>query len=151
MKKILKHILGDSSFKEGIAWRQINFISNEVIVHENDQADSLFFIEEGVLRVTGSTKQDDQGNIQPGLCDLMKNEVFGEASLYKNGERTASIIAITDGSLIELDGERLSIFLDDHPVQGYLFYKRLLEIQVERLNRSNQRLKMLMEMAITNQ
>ena len=151
MKNILKNILGHSSFSEGIAWKRCKFSSNEIIFHENDKADSLFFIEAGVLRVTSHMELNDLGNIHPGLCDLIKNDVFGEASLYQIGIRSASVIAITEGNLIEINGERLSIYLDDHPVQGYLFYKRLFEIQVERLNRANLRVKELMELASNNQ
>ena len=56
----------------------------------------------------------------------------------------ATINAVTDGSMLELDGLRLSIFLDAHPILGYLFYKNIFEVFVTRLNKANQRVEHLM-------
>ncbi len=144
MKSILHEILENPQFEEGVAWKQRSFKANEEIVKQGELGESLFVIEEGTLRVTGSVELDDKKNMQTGICDLEKGSVFGETCLHESSPRMATVIAVTDGCVIEVDGFRLSVFLDAHPVLGYLFYKNLFEISVTRLNRANQRVESLM-------
>lgn len=144
MENIINKILQDPQFIKGVTWKQRDFNSNEVIVKQGELAKSLFVIEEGVLRVTGNVELDAHKNIHPGFCDLKAGSIFGETCLYEYSQRMATIIAVTDGRVIEIDGAKLNIFLDAHPVLGYHFYKKVFEIFVSRLNRANQRVENLM-------
>ena len=144
MENILKEILQNPQFVKDVAWKQRHFNANEVIVKQGELGKTLYFVEEGILRVTGHVELDGQKNIQPGFCDLEKGSVFGETCLYESSRRMATIIAVKDGSMLELDGLRLSIFLDAHPILGYLFYKNIFEAFVTRLNKANQRVERLM-------
>ena len=144
MENILKEILQDPQFIEGVAWKQRHFNANEVIVKQGELAQTLFVIESGALRVTGHVELDEHKRIQPGFCDLEKDSIFGEACLYESSLRMATVIAVTNGSMIEVDGEKLSIFLDTRPMLGYLFYKKIFEVYVTRLNKANHRVENLM-------
>ncbi len=144
MEKILKEILGSPQFTKEVAWKRRDFKANDVIVKQGEFGQTLFIVEEGVLRVTGRVELEEHKNIQPGLCDLEKGSVFGETCLYEPAKRMATIIAVTDSCVIEVDGARLGVFLDDHPVLGYLFYKKLFEVFVVRLNKANERVEHLM-------
>ena len=144
METILKEIIEDPQFVKGIAWKQRHFNANDVIVKQGDLGETLFVIQEGILRVTGHVKLGEHKKIQPGFYDLEKGSIFGETCLYKSSLRMATVIAVTDGSMIELDGARLSVFLDAPPTLGYLFYKKIFEVFVTRLNKANQRVESLM-------
>jgi len=144
LKNILHEILENPQFEEGVAWNQRNYKANEEIVKQGELGETLFIIEEGTLRVTGSVELDEKKNMQTGICDLGKGSVFGETCLHESSPRMATVIAVTDARVIEVDGLRLSIFLDAHPILGYLFYKNLFEISVSRLNKANQRVENLM-------
>jgi len=144
LKNILHEILADPQFKEGVAWKRRNFKTNENIVRQGELGGSLFVIEEGELRVTGNVKLDKKKNMQPGICDLEKGSIFGETCLYESSPRMATVIAVTDGCVIEVNGFSLTVFLDAHPVLGYLFYKHLFESYATRLNKANQRVEHLM-------
>ena len=144
MKSILHEILENPQFEEGVAWKPRNFKANEEIVKQGELGETLFVIEEGVLRVTGNVELEDKKNMQTGICDLEKGSIFGETCLYKSSPRMTTVIAVTDGYAIEVDGLKLSLFLDTHPVLGHLFYKYLFEILVTRLNKANQRVENLM-------
>jgi len=144
LKSILHEILENPQFEEGVAWNRRNLKANEEIVKQGELGETLFVIEKGTLRVTGSVELDEKKNMQTGICDLEKGSIFGETCLHESSPRMATVIAVTDGRVIEVDGLRLSIFLDAHPVLGYLFYKYLFEISVTRLNRANQRVESLM-------
>lgn len=137
MKHSLENIIANPQFAEGIAWVRRHFQANETIVKEGEVGKSLYFIEEGKLRVSVHVELEDRRKVQPGVGDLEQGALFGETCLYESRIRTASIIAITDGCLLELDGERLCVYLDDHPIEGYLFFKRLFEVIFERLNHGN--------------
>ncbi|NOR81110.1 MAG: cyclic nucleotide-binding domain-containing protein [Methyloprofundus sp.] len=144
METILKEIIEDPQFVKGIAWKQRHFNTNDVIVKQGDLGETLFVIQEGILRVTGHVKLGEHKNIQPGFCDLEKGSVFGETCLYQFNRRMATVTAVTEGNLIELDGFRLSVFFDAHPALGYLFYKKNFEVFVTRLNKANQRVEFFM-------
>ena len=139
MNNIISDILDDPHFPEGSAWQRRSFHNNELIVKEGQDGGSLFFIEEGQLRVAGNVELEKQKHIQPGIWELEAGEIFGEIALYETQVRTASVRATTDGCLIEINGEKLGIYLDAHPSLGYLFYKDLFEILISRLNRANHR------------
>ena len=139
MNNTLMDILDDPRFQEGSAWKRRNFHNNEFIVEEGQEGGSLFFIEKGKLRVAGNIELEEQKRIQPGIWELEKGEIFGEIALYESQLRTASVRAISDGCLVEINGEKLGIYLDAHPSLGYLFYKDLFEILISRLNRANHR------------
>ncbi len=144
LKDSIKEIVGDLNFTEGVAWVRRHFLANEVIVKEGELGKSLFFIEEGKLRVSIHVELEERRKVQPGISDLEQGEIFGETCLYESRLRTASVIAITDGCLLEIDGEKLNAYLNNHPVQGYWFFRRLFEILFERMDRNNHTIEYLL-------
>lgn len=144
MENLIKEIINDPQFIKGIAWDRRNFNANETIVKEGDVGKSLFFIESGQLRVSVDVELDERRNVQPGIGDLSKGDLFGDTCLHESNVRTASVIAITDGSLLEINGERLGAYLDAHPNKGYAFYKQLFEILFKRLTNGNRRIQYLL-------
>lgn len=144
LKDSIKDIVDDPKFTEGVAWVRRHFQVNETVVKEGELGRSLFFIEEGKLRVSVHVELEERRRVQPGISDLGQGEIFGETCLYESRVRTASVIAITDGSLLEIDGEKLNVYLNGHPTQGYLFFRRLFEILFERMDRGNHTIEYLL-------
>ncbi len=101
-------------------------------------------MEKGVARVTGEVELENQASIKPGLCDLKVGTIFGEMCLHQSLVRMATVVALTEVELLEIDGERFSIYLDDNPINGYLFYKALFEVMTNRLDTANQRVENIM-------
>ena len=87
---------------------------------------------------------EERRNIQAGVSDLEKGDFFGEISLFESRERANSITAITDGRLIEIDGVMLGVYLDNHPIQGYLFFKQILKTLIIRMTSGSHRIESLM-------
>ena len=96
------------------------------------------------LRVTVHVEVQERRNIQAGISDLEEGDFFGEISLFESRIRTASVTAITDGRLLEFDGEMLSAYLDKNPVQGYLFFKHLFETLIIRMTSGIHKIESLM-------
>ncbi len=144
MKNIIKDIIKAPQFSEGVSWKRKKYVVNEVVVKEGELASSLFFVETGELNVSRHVGLGGEKGIQPGVGKLKQGAVFGESCLHSVLPRIATVMAATDVTLLELDGERLSIYLDDNPIKGYLFYKSLFDIVISRLNNANHTVETLM-------
>lgn len=136
----IQQILRDPRFVElGIAERK-TFDSGAVIVAEGSEERSLHLIEHGSARVTERVELEGRRHIQPGLCDLGEDEVFGELSLFEAAQRSASVVAIEPCQVLVFDAEALVTYFDAHPEQGYPVLKGLFCILSDRLRRADRRL-----------
>jgi len=144
LKTLIQEIISDKTFSEDVAWRHQSFEANQVIIQEGEVGDSIYIVEAGELRVTVQVTLENQQKMQTGFCDLKPGDVFGENCLNQKQERNASVIAISDGSLLAINGERLGIFLDAHPIKGYLFFKTMFATLAERLSHANHRVEHLL-------
>lgn len=143
MSSTIRDILEDPEFAEGSAWSRHNFQANETIVQEGEIGTSLFFVENGVLRVTGNIALKKNRHIQPGIWELKAGDIFGETCLFEVNERTASVIGVDSGIVVEINGEKLRQYLNKHPEKGYFFLKEIFESLVERLKKANHRVEEL--------
>ena len=144
MKHLLEEMTGSPQFLEGSAWARQKYSPNTIVVKEGDIGHSLFFVEQGKLRVTGRVNLGDNKQIQPGIGDLKAGALFGESCLHAQLPRIATVTTVTEVDLLEIDGERLRVFIDANPVQGYLFYKKLFEVLIGRLKSANHTIETLM-------
>jgi CRP/FNR family cyclic AMP-dependent transcriptional regulator len=144
LENLIREIVNDPKFIQGVAWKRWRFRANEIIVKEGDIAKTLFLIEDGELRVSVHVELEERRNMTTGVGDLKKGDVFGDTCLHESSVRTASVIATTDGCLLEINGEKLNEYLDAHPIKGYAFYRMLFEILFKRLNNGNRRIEYLL-------
>lgn len=143
MRKMLLEIVQDPAFPEGEAWWRRPFKPSEIIVREGDEDRRMYLVESGTLRVSGRVELEDNRHIQPGLADLGAGDLFGEFSLFEPHPRTASVVAIDDGVLVEIDCEHLTRYLEARPEVGYAFLKTLFHVLSDRLSKANQRVEHL--------
>jgi len=138
----LKKIINDADFREGIAWHKRRFKAGGCILEEGTEGRSLFLIEKGDVRVMVTLKIERR--VRPGICDLHAGNLFGELNLFEQHPRSASVTAVTDVELLEIDGECLSRYLNNHPEIGYPILKNLFKLMVSRLNKANRRIEYLL-------
>jgi CRP/FNR family transcriptional regulator, cyclic AMP receptor protein len=148
MKKILDEILTSPQFLEGDAWQKRWYKTNEKVIEKGDIGNSLFLLEEGLLRVLGGAEVEGKIKVNPGLCDLDAGALFGDICLYGDHRRTASVITLTDACIIEIRSDRLSEYLDNQPAQGYLFLKALFKVMSQRVELANERIENLLAWGI---
>lgn len=72
--------------------------SGDVVIRQNDPGDYYYVIKEGSFNVS---RKDGQGKVEI-LNELVAGNVFGEESLVSGTKRNASIVAMTDGTLMRL-------------------------------------------------
>ena len=91
-----------------------NFKPNEVIVKQGDPGDSFFYILHGTVNIRLATQIDtgikDSGDLNQRIVTIEKNigvlkdgQTFGELALLYGTPRTASIVAMTNSSMIRID------------------------------------------------
>lgn len=148
MKQILDEILSSPQFSEGSAWKRVVYTAGEKIIEKGDVGSTLVLIEEGAVRVLGGAELEGNIKITPGICDLDAGAVFGDICLYGTHRRTASVVALKNTRVLEIRTDMLSVYLDDHPIEGYLFLKALFEIMATRLETANERIEKLLAWGI---
>ena len=149
MKEIIEDLIKNPLFRENHVWVRHVVLAGEIIINKGDDGDSLFFLETGQVRVLGKAELSEKQSVSPGLCDLYAGAMFGEACLYENLQRTATVVALTDVCLIKINAVMLSAYLDRHPVEGYIFLKALYKDMITRLAVANQRVGQLLAWGIS--
>jgi len=122
---------------EGSAWVRRRFTVGECLTTEGRLGQSLFIVDHGRLAVLGRVELPDQSTLEITIAELSVGDVFGEAALIGGYESIATVRALTDGDVLQIDGAMLMIYLDDHPDQGYLFFKYLLALELDNMASTN--------------
>ncbi|MGA9279578.1 MFS transporter [Ilumatobacter sp.] len=74
--------------------------AGDVVISEGDEPDKLYVVRSGELGVVTSSPRD-VGVVPP---DLGANALFGEIGLLRSVPRTATVTALTEADLLEIDG-----------------------------------------------
>jgi len=91
--------------------KERRFAAGETVVREGDRGSSMFVVEAGRLGVSahGSVGQSQR------LAVLEPGAAFGEISLLTGDPRTATVRALTEATLVEIDKATLSPILRENP------------------------------------
>lgn len=108
------------------------FRSGETIFSMGDPGQSMMAIAEGVVRVSMLTPSAREIT----LNDLQAGEVFGEIALLDGGERSATVKALTNCTLIVLERRSLLDILQRNPKLSV----NLIELLCHRVRRSDERM-----------
>lgn len=144
MKDVLHNVLASKSFPENAAWQRLKCRRGDVIVKRGEVGRNLYYVEQGELLVSGDVDVDQNKQIHPGVSHIKAGGVFGEMCLCGDPIRSATVTAVTDVELLEICGEKLSLYLDDNPIDGYLFYRALFSIMAGRIEVANNRVENLL-------
>jgi len=110
------------------------FEANDVLIQENDKSDCTYVLLEGTVRIE---IQSADGERQEEITKLKANDIVGEFILARNARRSATITAVTDLKTCESNRDSLIRLFDKNPKIGYLVYKNLSEILVDRIKGTN--------------
>ncbi|MCP4372510.1 MAG: cyclic nucleotide-binding domain-containing protein [Deltaproteobacteria bacterium] len=105
--------------------RRHHFPSGATIVRQDDSADSLFIVAEGVVGVW----VHGEGGPSIEVARIEAGNVFGEMSLLTGEARTATFVSVTDTYLFELKREDIAPVIKEHPE----IYKLLSELLTQRI------------------
>ena len=140
MSEHIKALLKHPKFVEGKFWNRINVAQGDEIMHQGETGHNLYLIEKGGLRVLGHINIDDNRHVNPGVCDLTAGDVVGELVLFDSGPRSATVQAVEDSTLIEIDGDGLMVFLENHTDIGFELLRSLMTVMVGRVRKNNDKI-----------
>jgi CRP-like cAMP-binding protein len=88
----------------------VHFGTNEAIIRQGENGDSMFIVVEGELKVLaardGQTKH---------ISTMSAGDCFGEMSLLTGEKRSATVVASTDCQLVEIDKAAIAQSLKESP------------------------------------
>jgi len=87
------------------------FAAGEILLQEGKPGASLFILKSGRLRV--ETAQSDGTTIE--LAEFRSGDLFGERSLLTGEPRSATVVAVEDSEVFELDKESFAPILQANP------------------------------------
>jgi CRP/FNR family transcriptional regulator, cyclic AMP receptor protein len=96
--------------------------STQVIFSQGDQAKSVFYIEEGKVKLTVVSEQGKEAVV----AILAKGEFCGEGCLAGQQRRIASATAMTDCELMQIEKDAIVRVLHDEPAFSELFISHIL-------------------------
>lgn len=70
------------------------YVKGEIIIKEGDEADGMYFLEEGTVKVTKSNENGNSGERE--VSKLESGSYFGELALITHKPRAANVYADTD-------------------------------------------------------
>lgn len=136
----IQSILRDPRFVDAGIAENRSYASGEAIIAEGEEERGVYLIKSGAVRVMERIELEDRRHIRPGICDLGKDEIFGELSLFDAGPRLATVVAVEPCEVLEFDAVALADYLDRHPDFGYWVLKELFSILTCRLRQTDRRL-----------
>ena len=104
-----------------------------VFIHANEISHNIYLIVEGGVSVEVSTPD----NSTEELAKLHKGQTVGEFILAKETRRSATVRAIGQLTLYETSREELIDLFEVHPRLGYVVFRNLSEILVDRIRNTN--------------
>lgn len=117
----------------------VNFKKGETVFEQGDQADSMFFVESGL--VTATLHIPGKNPIR--LLTMGAGTVFGEMGLYTRAPRTAAIVIDENSILYELKVEELNRMQKEDPEMATALHYFIIRLLAERVSLSNKKIQVL--------
>jgi len=112
------------------------YLSNSVIVDEGSSSQSLYIIKDGAVSIEIAMENDF---LQ--LAVLNTGDFFGEIGLILNHPHSASVRAIEDSTILELNHQDLDALLNWNTVLASKLWRAFAEVLAERVQETNNKLK----------
>ena len=108
------------------------FKRGDTIAEAYEKSDELFIIQKGYVEVWKEPEENEQINVNGNgrlaqdnvrhVANLRAGQITGEIAMWDNGERSADLVAGSEGAtLLVLTKERLRALVDDDPELGSHF------------------------------
>jgi CRP-like cAMP-binding protein len=100
--------------------RILKVLKNQVICQEGTQADEMYVVRKGKIRVYKMINSE-----MVVLGEIGANDCVGEMSLFLGSKRTASLDALEDTELLALDKESVFEQMKNDPNFGIMLIKKI--------------------------
>ena len=111
LSEFLARLDADERRRFDAAARPIRAVKGQPIIGQGPGSTDVYFIEDGAFEVLIYSKSGKQVSIRT----LRKGDCFGELAALDLGERSANVVAATDGRLLQLNGAVFKSILEGSP------------------------------------
>lgn len=111
------------------------FTQGEVLFREGDSASTAFMLHEGRIRLLKRVRM-----VERSLTVLRTGDLFGEGALLDGARRTSTAVALSAGTVLQLDRAALRTIVERFPVVS----EKLLAQLVRRLRDAEDQIEVLM-------
>jgi CRP/FNR family cyclic AMP-dependent transcriptional regulator len=136
--EIIFHIFDDEDIDKIAPFFELrDYPAGSIIFKEGDPGNFIGFVISGKLEVKKQT--EFKGN-QVIIALLTKGAMVGELSMFDKRQRSATVEAVEDTSLIIFRSESMDSLMQQHPYTGIKILKGLIKILSLRLRKATERL-----------
>lgn len=124
--------------------RRVQFPRGKVILKEGEPGETMYIIEEGMVEISKSLVmklgRDDYQDREKILTKLSAADhaIFGEVALLEQGNRTATIVALTDCVLLEIARPNFLRLAEENPRMGYKITRNIAQLLCSRLRKADE-------------
>ncbi len=126
---LFEGLSGDDLTALGARMTVRSFKAGEMIFEQGDAGSEMYLVVDGHVNI----HLPGDASRRVSLKDLARGEYFGELALFDDKPRSASALATTDLSLLELSRDTLSSYLEQRPRAAMA----ILRTMSERLRQTN--------------
>ncbi|MFA4918595.1 MAG: cyclic nucleotide-binding domain-containing protein [Thermodesulfovibrionales bacterium] len=136
--EIIFYLLDDEDIDKIAPFFELrDYPAGSIIFKEGDPGNFIGFVISGKLEVKKQT--EFKGN-QLIIALLTKGAMVGELSMFDKRQRSATVEAVEDTSLIIFRSESMESLMQQHPYTGIKILKGLIKILSLRLRKATERL-----------
>ncbi len=124
--------------------RRIEVPKGQVILREGDPGDTLYILEKGTVDVSKTLIIRPKGEEPSGRDKILSKlsaedrAIFGEMAWFEQSKRTATVVAITDCTLLEIAKEDFLGLAEENPRLGYKITRNIAELLCSRLRKTGE-------------
>jgi CRP/FNR family transcriptional regulator, cyclic AMP receptor protein len=100
-----------------------SYPKKEIIFAQGDEADAVFYIKKGKVKVTVTSKQGKEAVV----AILGKDEFLGEGCLTGQPRRLATALAMTECVAMRVEKQEIARVIRDEPIFSQMFIMHILE------------------------
>ncbi|MDP1990176.1 MAG: cyclic nucleotide-binding domain-containing protein [Syntrophales bacterium] len=123
--------------------RRVQFARGKIIIKEGEPGDTMYIVAEGAVEISknlvmriGREEFQDRDKILTKLS-AEDHAVFGEVALFERGKRTATVVAQTDCTLLEITRDDFHRLGEEYPRIGYEITRNITQLLCSRLRKAD--------------
>ncbi len=113
----------------------LSYDAGEVIIEEGSINNGLYVLLGGKIEIIKNGKWEDIK-----LATLHKNSIFGETSLFKDKQATATVKASESSTILLISKEQFLSYINNHPKAGNVILTYIIFSLLQKLNSTNEEL-----------
>lgn len=139
------HDLEEEELKKFLAvTHRLQFPTGAAVIKEGEAGDAMYILVEGAVEISKSLVmkmgREDFQDRDKILTKLSAEDhaVFGEVALFEQGKRTATVTALTDCAILEINRDGFLRLAEENPRIGYKIIRNITQILCSRLRKADE-------------